>query len=83
MEQVQNEPTPKAGRVGILERLKSQNSLEGIVELCAEFETYKHASAKTTRRFGRIIKSLLKVQDDVTRKEWKEKLLATGYGGAQ
>ncbi len=82
--ETRNEPvavTPQPR--GILERLKSQNSLEGIVELCRELETFQQVSGKTTRRFGRILAGILKVQDDETRETWKSELLAHGFGGPQ
>ena len=57
MSENKNEPTPPAGRVGIIERLKAETLPEAIVALVAEFKTYASASAKTQRRFLRVLKT--------------------------
>lgn len=49
--------TAAAPRVGIIERLKKAETIEAIADVLKTFETYKHASAKTTRRFQRVLKS--------------------------
>lgn len=55
MNQIQNEPAHTAVRVGIVERLKAETLPEPIVALVSEFKTYADASAKTSRRFLRVL----------------------------
>lgn len=55
MTQVKNEPTPVAGRVGILERLKTTTEAGALIALVAELQTFEQASSKTIRRFLSVL----------------------------
>lgn len=76
----QLEPAPvQPPARGILERLKQQDTVEGIVAVCSEFDTYKQASAKTVRRFSRILRGLSKSREGLR----DALLLGPGMEGAR